>query len=221
MILSAHQPAYLPWLGLFHKISLADKFIFFDRVQYVPRDWISRNQIKTQQGPLMLTVPVLEMGHRDKTIAEIVINNDLPWGRKHWKSLYLNYGAAPHFKRYADFFEEAYKKEWVFLADLNLYMLAWFLEVLGIKVPIERARSYHFQGSKSDLVLDMCVQLGADVYVFGEQGKDYADIDAFSAKGVCPVFQSYKHPVYAQLHRDFTPYMSIVDLLFNIGPHSF
>ena len=47
MILTAHQPVYLPWLGLFHKIALADKFIFFDQVQYLPKDWMNRNKIKT------------------------------------------------------------------------------------------------------------------------------------------------------------------------------
>jgi hypothetical protein len=54
MILTAHQPSYLPWLGLIHKIALADRFVSFDQVQYVPKDWISRNQILTAQGPIYL-----------------------------------------------------------------------------------------------------------------------------------------------------------------------
>ena len=47
MILTAHQPVYLPWLGLFHKIALADLFVSFDQVQYLPKDWNNRNKIKT------------------------------------------------------------------------------------------------------------------------------------------------------------------------------
>ena len=42
MILTAHQPVYLPWLGLFHKIALSDKFVYFDQVQYLPKDWMNR-----------------------------------------------------------------------------------------------------------------------------------------------------------------------------------
>lgn len=46
MILTAHQPVYLPWLGLFHKIALSDVYCFFDDVQYLRRDWNNRNKIK-------------------------------------------------------------------------------------------------------------------------------------------------------------------------------
>ncbi len=221
MILTAHQPAYLPWLGLFHKIALADKFLLFDDVQYVPRDWISRNQIKTQSGPLMLTVPVLTNGHREKTIAEIEINNEVPWKRKHWKALMLAYQSAPYFKKYAVFFEDLYTKNWQSLADLNLYVLRWALETLNINVPVERASAYSFQGVKSDLVMDMCVTCNAQAYIFGELGAGYADIAAFKQHGVNVFFQAYKHPVYQQLHGDFVPYMSFVDLLFNEGPRSY
>jgi hypothetical protein len=220
MILTAHQPTYLPWLGLFHKIALADRFILFDQVQYVPKDWISRNQIKTGSGPLLLTVPVLSKGYMDKKIAEVEIHNGLPWARKHWKSILLNYRHAPYFATYADFFEQTYAREWKFLADLDLHMLEWFLRVLGIRTPVERAGAYRFHGAKSDLVVDMCVQLGAGVYIFGALGADYADADAFRRAGVTPVFQNYVHPTYRQLHGEFAPFMSIIDLLFNEGPRA-
>lgn len=220
MILTAHQPVYLPWLGFFHKVALADKFIFFDRVQYAPRDWISRNQIKTANGPLMLTVPVLKKNHRKKTMAEIEINNVLPWTQKHWKSMVVNYKKTPYFKYYADFLEDVYIRKWELLADLNFYMLKWFLQTLKIGTIIERTDTYDFQGTKSDLVLNMCLKLGANIYIFGTLGRDYANVDAFLRAEVKPVFQSYNHPVYKQLHGEFLPYMSIVDLLFNEGPNS-
>lgn len=220
MILTAHQPVYLPWLGLFHKIALADKFVFFDQVQYVPKDWISRNHIKSQQGPVMLTVPVLRSGYLTKKISEIEINNDIPWARKHWKTLLLSYKKAPYFKEYADFLEDVYSRRWNFLSELNFYMLEWFLKTLRIDTDIDRAGNYNFQGTKSDLVLDMCLKLGADYYIFGVLGKDYADVDAFRRAGVEPLFQSYNHPVYRQMHGEFLPYMSVVDLLFNEGPNS-
>ncbi|MBI3553508.1 MAG: WbqC family protein [Elusimicrobia bacterium] len=220
MILTAHQPTYLPWLGLFHKIALSDKYVLFDQVQYVPKDWISRNDIKTPNGPLTLTVPVLTTGHRDKTIAQIEIHNELPWARKHWKSIQANYRQAPYFKQYADFFEQTYSRPWTLLADLDLCMLEWFLKALGIKTEVVRAGAYEFKGAKSELVIDMCVQLKAKVYIFGTLGKDYADVEAFKRAGVVPIFQDYRHPVYRQLHGGFRPYMSVIDLLFNEGPRS-
>lgn len=220
MILTAHQPVYLPWVGLFHKIAIADKFVFFDQVQYVPKDWISRNQVKTPTGAVMLTVPVLRKGYLEKKIAEIEINNSIPWTRKHWKTILLSYGKAPYFKQYADFFEDVYKREWPLLGDLNFYMLKWFLQAFGINTVVEKAGDFDFQGVKSGLVLDMCLKLDADIYIFGALGKDYADIDLFLNAGVKPVFQSYNHPVYKQMHGEFIPYVGTIDLLFNEGPNS-
>ncbi len=221
MILTAHQPVYLPWLGLFHKIAVADEFVSFNQVQYLPKDWNNRNRIKTAQGPTWLTVPVLKSGHRDKKLTEIEINNNEPWQRKHWKSLSLNYKKAPHFERYAAFFEDVYLgREWRYLCELNDHMLRWFLDTLGITTLFRDAADHEFQGAKSALVLDMCVQLGADVYIFGALGKDYADRAAFEAAGVRPVFQDYVHPEYPQLFKGFESHLSIVDLLFNCGPDS-
>ena len=220
MILTAHQPSYLPWLGLFHKIALADKFVLFDQVQYVPKDWISRNVIKGPNGPILLTVPVLRKDYLGKRIVDIEIRNDLPWAKKHWLSIVQGYQKSPYFKRYADFFETVYKQEWKLLADLDYQLLCWFLETLGIATEVSRAGDYDFSGTKSDLVLDMCVQLKADVYIFGGQGEDYADQEAFTSGGVTPYFQSYNHPTYRQRFGEFVPNMSVVDLLFNLGPDS-
>ncbi len=220
MILTAHQPVYLPWLGFFHKLALADKFIFFDKVQYVPKDYISRNYIKTAKGPLLLTVPVYSKDHLQKKINEVKINNAEQWSRKHWKSIVLSYQKAPYFNIYKDFFEDIYKKEWLYLADLNYYMLKWFLGVLGVDAHVERASIYNFEGTKSDLILNMCRQLGADIYIFGALGKVYADTEKFEKFRVKPVFQSYSHPQYKQLHGKFAPFMSVLDLLFNEGPRS-
>lgn len=220
MILTAHQPAYLPWLGLFHKIALADQFVSFDMVQYLPKDWNNRNRLKSASGPIWLTVPVLRKGYLEKPISDIEIRNDLPWARKHWNALYLNYGKAPYFDRYAPFFEDVYHREWRLLADLDTYMLRWFLETLGIDVIVSKASEHHFAGQKSDLVLDMCQKLGADLYVFGALGKDYARTATFEEQGVRVMFQEYKHPAYRQLHGSFLPCLSVVDLLFNCGEHS-
>jgi len=220
MILTAHQPVYLPWLGLFHKIALSDAYCYFDDVQYQVKDWNNRNKIKTFNGGLWLTVPVLTTGYRGKKIREIEINNSMDWKKKHWKSIYLNYKKAPFFNKYADFFEDTYKKEWRHLTDLNEYMLQWFLEQLSIKVKYSKASELNFQGYKSDLVLDMCKKLGADLYIFGALGKDYASEDKFERGGVKIYFQDYNYPKYPQLYGEFLPYMSILDLLFNCGDKS-
>ncbi|MCP4569524.1 MAG: WbqC family protein [FCB group bacterium] len=220
MILTAHQPVYLPWLGLFHKIALADVFVSFNQVQYLPKDWNNRNRIKTSAGETMLTVPVLGQGHRDKAISEIEIKDSF-WQKKHWKTIRLNYQKTPYFKNYESFFEDVYvKKEWTSLTKLNEYMLKWFRDTLGINVKLLDAGDYDFTGEKNDLVLDMCRQLEATTYIFGTLGRDYADVESFDRAGVNIIFQDYNHPHYAQLHGDFISHLSIIDLLFNCGDKS-
>jgi hypothetical protein len=220
MILTAHQPVYLPWLGLFHKIALSDKFVFFDEVQYLPRDWMNRNKIKTASGSTWLTVPVLKKGHREKKTSEIEINNELDWKKKHLKTIQNNYGKTNYFEKYFSFFEDIYSKDWLKLADLNEFMLKWFLKELGIKTEFLKASDYNFKGTKSDLVLDMCVTLNSDLYIFGAMGKEYANLRDFENKGIQVIFQNYNHPTYTQKFGDFLPNLSITDLLFNCGPKS-
>lgn len=217
MILTSHQPVYLPWLGLFHKIALADTYCFFDVAQFLYKDWNNRNKIKTEQGALWLTVPVLKKGYVEKSIRDIQIDNSQNWRKKHWFSILFNYKAAPHFRAHADFFEDVYLREWTFLVDLNEYMLRHFLAILDIPVNFVRASDYRFEGRKSDQVLDMCRQLGACSFIFGCQGRNYAVESDFARHRIGISFQGYVHPQYPQLKGEFIPHLSVIDLLFNVG----
>lgn len=217
MILTAHQPGYLPWLGLFHKIALADAFVSFDDVQYQDRDWDNRNRIKTAAGPIWLTVPVFSRHHYTLKLRDVVIRNDIPWRRKHFKAIQLAYGRAPYAKRYLPFFEDLYRREWEKLADLNEHILKFLLEEFGIRVAFARLSDMGLTSRKSELVLEMCKRLNATIYVFGAQGRNYADAAAFHEAGVKVVFQEYVHPHYRQLHGAFASHLSAIDLLFNHG----
>jgi len=221
MILTAHQPSYLPWLGTISKIAQADTFCVFDNVQYDRRGWTNRNFIKTVNGPLMLSVPVLSKKHMEKKIKniEIVPGN---WARKHMKSIELAYKKAPHFATHfsgigaiVDLYADG-----GLLSELNTDILRYVLRSLGIQLPLVMASDYEFEGEKSNLVLDMCRKLGATEYIFGGEGERYADQEAFKAAGIVPHFQKYEHPIYEQLHGEFVPRMSVLDLLMMAGSDS-
>ena len=90
MILTAHQPVYLPWLGLLHKIAVADLFCYFDIVQYQTKDYNNRNKIKTHTGEIWLSVPVESKDHLQKGVGDIrIVQNG--WQRKHFKSIQYAY----------------------------------------------------------------------------------------------------------------------------------
>lgn len=220
LILTAHQPVYLPWLGLIHKIALADAFVHFDDVQYQDKDWNNRNRVKTAEGPVFLTVPVYNKDHYALKLKDVLIRNDLPWRRKHAKTIAFAYGKAPYASRYLPFFEDLYQREWEKLSELNEHVLKFVLDELGIKVAFTRLSEMELSEKKSALVLKMCQRVGAELYIFGTQGKNYADEAAFHAAGVQVEFQDYQHPTYPQLHGPFVSHLSVFDLLLNHGPSS-
>jgi sugar O-acyltransferase (sialic acid O-acetyltransferase NeuD family) len=219
-ILTAHQPLYLPWIGLFHKIALSDQYCVFDEVQYQKRDFHNRNKIRNKTGELMLTVPVESKNHFQKKVGTVkIVQNG--WQRKHIKSIQFAYMNSKYFDRYFPELEkilmEASKNN---LGDLNYALLQYFMDCLKINIPIIRASDCDFHGEKSDLVLNMCTQLGAKYYVFGEQGVNYANVEKFRRKGIELCFQKYNHPKYQQTFKGFLPNLSVIDLIFNEGPES-
>jgi hypothetical protein len=218
MILTAHQPTYLPWLGTFHKILSADMFCFFDIAQYQKKEWDNRNKIYTHNGEIMLSVPTKSKNHLDKTIGEIEINNETNWAEKQYKSILLNYKKHPLFEEHNSFLKSMYLYEkWDKLADLNIYFYKYIFSLLSIDIPIVRAKDYDFQGQKSDLVLDMCKKLGASTYIFGGEGENYADKESFKNEHINLIFQNYNHPVYKQYKNKngFISHLSMLDLIMN------
>lgn len=216
--LSAHQPAYLPWLGYLHKIAVSDEFIILDHVQFEKNSFTNRNRIKTSNGPLWLTVPVHLDGHTNKTISDILIDNTSNWREKHWKSILLNYKKAPFFNQYSSFLEDMYRKDWNDITSLTTYFLTYILDELGIKTKILRQSEISTESKKQELILDLCKRQKADVFIFGELGSNYADRKLFKSQGIEIVFQKFHHQNYSQLWGDFLPNLSCLDCLLNIGP---
>lgn len=224
MLVTGHQPNYLPYLGFFHKIAKADAFVVVDNVQFVKRGpfgWIHRNRILSDKGPVWLSVPVFTSGKFTQNIDEVRIDNSKPWRKKHLRTIEWNYRTCPYFGSCIGIFREAYSREWDSLAELNEHFIREFLKYLGIKVRIERSSALGASGKASGLIIDFCAKLGADSYLSGVHGKDYLDRAAFDKAGLRLEFQEFSHPVYPQAFGPkFSPYLSIADLIFNCGTDS-
>jgi hypothetical protein len=92
------QPTYLSWAGYFSLISAVDVFVFLDSVQFEHRSWQQRNRIKTQNGSLWLTVPVLKRGLRNQNINEVQIDQNSRYQKKHLNSIHQNYTHSNHYE---------------------------------------------------------------------------------------------------------------------------
>jgi hypothetical protein len=221
MIISIHQPNYIPWIGFFHKLLLSDTYVVFDDVQF-PRgkDYANRNQIKTNNGKMWLTASVLGKGDL-KPWNQIKINNN-GWKEKHLKNIESFYKKTPYFKSYFLFMKRIYETNHTLLMDFNLDLIIFFLGCLD-KVPnIILSSEIKTPLTGLDKIMYILKNQQATEYISGdgEGSKRYINEQLFKDNNIKLTWQNYKHPVYKQQFGEFIPYMSILDLLFNEGPNS-
>jgi hypothetical protein len=226
MIVAAHQPSFLPWLGYLDKIARADLFVVMDDLQYEAQNYQNRNRIKLNNGIGWLTVP-LERGHQSDRICDKRIQNGgnpkQHWQRRIWNTLVIHYRRATYFAQYAGELEEVFLRPWTRLLDLDLHILDLARRWLSITTPVVLASSLELSGEKTDRILDLCRKVGARSYLSGTGGStDYLDVDGLGRAGVAVAWQSFEHPVYPQRYAElgFVPNLCFLDLLFNCGPDS-
>jgi len=221
MILSVHQPQYIPWLGYFDKIDKSDCFVFLDTVQYKKREFQNRNKIRTKEGELWLTVPVITKGQRQQSISEVRIDNSFDWRKEHGGSLKNWYGRAACF---VSFFEDIYSRQWERLIDLNFALIEFLLEQFNIDTPVRLESEVGTEAQSTDRIIELCQKLDADTYLSGQGGKNYLEEGKFAEAGIRLAYQHFSHPAYRQLFREnedsFSPNLSAIDLLFNEGKNS-
>lgn len=218
MILSGHQPNYLPWLGFFDKMQQSDIFIIADNFQFENQGFTNRNRIKMVNVAKWLTVPI-EHAREPQLINEVKISCKVDgWARKHWLSMKQHYSRAPYWEKYSAFFEQTYLKDWSLLIDLNIHLIRGIMGFLGITTPLILASSLKAEGKNSDLLLAYCKELGADTYLSGNGSKAYLDVNKFNQAGVKVVFQDFEYSVYQQRNGgEFVPNLSVIDYLFCTG----
>jgi hypothetical protein len=219
MKLAIHQPHYAPWLGYFAKWAAADLFVFLDTVQYVKNGWQNRNRIKTHEGPRWLTVPV--RARLGTPIRDVKVDTSQTWSARHFGMLESAYGEAPCWPRYRDELRAFYRREWDRLSPVAIASAQWLAGKLGVATPARRASDVGLpddgQGDATARLVALCRAVGADTYLAGQKGALYMDVEQFAAAGITVEVQRYEHPVYAQEHGEFVPFLSALDLLLIHG----
>jgi hypothetical protein len=216
------QSNYIPWKGYFNAIKRADVFVLYDDVQYTRRDWRNRNLIKTPQGLQWLTVPVVVKGKYLQTISETKIS-DRDWMERHWKAIQHNYVKAPFFDEYKFFFEKLYLNcSDLFLAKINLKFLKALCHLLEIETEFIVSSEFKFlEGDRSERLLNICRSLNATEYLSGPSAKDYLNTRIFEDSGIEVTWLDYSgYRPYPQLFGKFEHGVSIIDVIFNMGPES-
>jgi hypothetical protein len=211
------QPGYLPWLGFFDQLHRSDVFVYYDDVQYDKHGWRNRNRIKTQSGPLWLTVPVRHSGKGLPRILDVEIDARTPWARKHVASIRQAYADAPFLRRYMPPLEELLLRKWERLVDLDIACVDLLAGWLGLRRRIERSSALGIGGERSERLLNICRHFGASTYLSGDAAQAYLDVPLFERHGIAVEWQRFTHPAYPQLHGEFVPFLSALDLVLNCG----
>ena len=210
------QPRFFPGLHYLHRMLVADVFVILDTVQFTPRHEENRAKLKSPQGAQWLTAPVRKH-NREQTILETKIDNSQRWQRKAMNTLTALYGKTPLFRDYADAVSSILETPHETLSQLDQASWQPALQSLGVSCQFVNASELRASGNGPQLLLNICKQLKASVYLSGALGKDYLDTAAFAAEGVSVKFHHYAYPVYAQRFGEFVPFLSYLDMLFNVG----
>ncbi len=190
-----------------------------DDVQYDKR-FTNRNKIIASSGWTWITVPI-NKDHKFSLNMDVEINNNVSWRDLNWKKIILSYSNSKYFNLYKDDLQSIYDKEWNYLFDLDLETLKLSLKWLGIKIEIIKESELHVSGSSTERLINVCKTVGADTYVSGIGGKNYLEEKLFEKNNVKLEYQKYFPVVYPQyMSKSFLPDLSILDLLFNMGPDS-
>jgi hypothetical protein len=221
MVISIIQPCFVPWLGYFEQIALADVFVYLDDVKYTKQDWRNNNQIKSPQGIAKIFVPVR------KTKEETLINQALISYAEGWEQKLINkinacYSKAYFFEEVMELLKKVILNKYERLVDLNYNLNNAILDYVGIKTPIYFSSNIPKNTSDKNLrLLEICQNFDKiNIFYDGKKAENFIDKDLFLQNGINVIFQNYQHKPYQQLWGDFLPYMSIIDLIMNHGTES-
>jgi len=213
MIVTIHQPDFLPWLGFFDRWQKSDLYIVLDDVKFLRRGWHHRDRIKTKDGARWLTVPVIKKGKYHQIIRDVKIDNRTNWRYKHLKAIESNYKKAPKFEHCFTKITEIYEKKHLFLIDLNMELLHLIASELGITTSNVFASDYDVKSTSTQRLVDLVKEVGGTGYLTGLGSRNYLAESVIEKENVKVIWQEFKEPVYRQLHGEFIPMLSSLDYL--------
>lgn len=215
MIVTIHQPNYLPYLGLFQKMANADVLVIYDTALYSKQlGFHNRNRIKTPLGAQWITVPIQHstvQAIRDVRVA------GQSWSLQHRKMIDANYRRAPFYESYSKDLQAALKVPWTSLAELNETLIGLLARWLSI--PTKTVRASSLPPPETDdptgKLIHLVRSLGGDTFLSGQGGHDYLDEAKFT--DIRLAYDLFTPTLYPQLFGPFIPNLSAIDAIFNCG----
>ena len=187
--------AYLPPVEYFTLIQGADEILIEKEENYQKQTYRNRCRILSSNGLQVLTVPVMKGSLQKTKVKEIEIDSSKRWQQVHLRAMSASYSSSPYFQYYFGNIERIIHGNHKFLLDLNLDLLESVLEMLRLKRSISLT-SFFEPVKDSDYDFRYRITPKAET---NSPAKEYFQV--FNKSG-------------------FVPGLSIIDLIFNMGPES-
>ena len=181
----------------YQKLYRADEAWIEQHEHFVKQTYRSRCIIATTQGTQALTVPVERDILKSQAIKDIRISDHGNWRHLHWNALQSAYGESPFFEYYEDDLRPFFEKRWTFLFDFNEAIRQKLCELLDISPVVRFTEKY-----------------------VSDHASDYREAINPKHPAPDPDFQPRRYYQVYEAKHGFLPNLSIVDLLFNMGPES-
>ena len=200
------QTTYFGPIQWYQKLYRYDHCLIEQYDSFQKQTYRNRCVIATANGTQALTVPIEHLpltSHPSPLVKDLRISDHNQWRRVHWNALQSAYSESPFFEYYADDLHPFFEKKYDFLIDFNEDIRQKVCELIDFKPSVEYTKEF-----TSDNSLQTSVIFDFRDVINAKHPKPDAD---FEAKEYWQVFQ-HKH--------GFQPNLSILDLLFNMGPES-
>jgi hypothetical protein len=209
------QPLLFPWPGFFELLSLADVYIHLDDAQFSRGSFTNRIQIKHSSGIKWMTIPIAKKATFQK-ICDLEADG-VDWKQRHRALVLQALRYAPHIDSTLGLLDRVYAHEQI------IAILTASIEQSSRTIMLRRpqhwlkASEMNISGTSSNRLLAMVQSVGGTDYITAHGAANYLDHEAFERAGVTVEYADYSKTPYTQLHGPFYPFVSVLDLVANLG----
>ncbi len=150
-------------------------------------------------------------------IQEVVFDDSQRWREKHLKTLEFAYGKARYFEDMMALAQEVYRFSTQSLSEFCILSVETVAKYYGLTPRFEVSSRYGVSGHASERLLELVRRFDGTVYLTGHGARNYLDHESFERAGVRVEYMDYQIASFRQLNGDFTPYVSVLDLIANEG----